>query len=164
MNTAAHIAKHFREVQFGGNWTCVNLKDTLADISHEQAVTKISSFNTIAALTFHINYYVSAVLKVLQGGPLDAHDKYSYEVPPLAGEAEWRALLDKSWQDAEAFAALLEHMPEEQLRANLSEEKYGTWYRNLHGIIEHTHYHLGQIVILKKLLKTQDQHHPAYTG
>lgn len=164
MNTAAHIAKHFREVQFGGNWTCVNLKDSLADVSYEQAMTKIPSFNTIAALTFHINYYVSAVLKVLQGGPLDAHDSYSYEVPALANESEWQALLDRSWQDAEAFASLLEHMPEEQLWANLSEEKYGIWYRNLHGIIEHSHYHLGQIVILKKLLKIQDKPHPAYTG
>jgi uncharacterized damage-inducible protein DinB len=160
MNTPAHIAKHFREVHFGGNWTCVNLKDTLADVSPEQAVTKIASFNTIAALTFHINYYVSAVLKVLQGGPLEAHDTYSYDVPPMDDEKEWQALLDKSWKDAEAFASLLEHMPVEQLWGNLSEEKYGIWYRNLHGIIEHTHYHLGQIVILKKLLNYQTPERP----
>jgi uncharacterized damage-inducible protein DinB len=157
MNTPAHIAKHFREVHFGGNWTCVNLRDTLSDVSLGQAITKIPSFNTIAALTFHINYYVSAVLNVLQGGPLEAHDTYSYEVPAMAEEKEWQALLEKSWKDAEAFAFLLEQIPEEQLWKNLADEKYGTWYRNLHGIIEHTHYHLGQIVILKKLVALQEK-------
>jgi len=32
------------------------------------------------------------------------------------------------------------------------EEKYGNYYRNFHGIIEHCHYHLGQIVLIKKML------------
>ena len=36
-----------------------------------------------------------------------------------------------------------------------ADEKYGHYYRNLHGIIEHTHYHLGQIVLIKKLLQQQ---------
>ena len=31
-------------------------------------------------------------------------------------------------------------------------EKYGTYYRNFHGLIEHAHYHLGQIVLIKKLV------------
>jgi len=55
--------------------------------------------------------------------------------------------------DAEAFAALIESMTEAQCWEVFSEMKYGNYYRNLHGIIEHTHYHLGQIVILKKLVQ-----------
>ena len=31
-------------------------------------------------------------------------------------------------------------------------EKYGNYFRNLTGIIEHLHYHLGQIVLIKKLI------------
>ena len=30
--------------------------------------------------------------------------------------------------------------------------EYGNYYRNLHGLIEHTHYHLGQVALIKKLL------------
>ena len=78
MNLTAQIAKQLRGVYFGGNWTGVNLKETLADISREQATTRLYTFNTIATLVFHMNYYVSAILKVLQGGPLDAHDQYSF--------------------------------------------------------------------------------------
>nr|WP_287424172.1 hypothetical protein [Candidatus Brachybacter algidus] len=48
MNTPSQIAKQFRDVLFGGNWTSVNMKETLADISWQQANTKFYSFNTIA--------------------------------------------------------------------------------------------------------------------
>jgi len=47
---------------------------------------------------------------------------------------------------------LIEQLPEAKLGEIFSEEKYGTYYRNIHGIIEHTHYHLGQIVLIKKIL------------
>lgn len=63
----AQIAKHFRDVHYGVNWTWSNLKDHLADVTWQQATTKVESLNTIAALVFHINYYVSAIINVLQG-------------------------------------------------------------------------------------------------
>lgn len=153
MSTSATIAKHFRDVHFGGNWTWVNLRDTLKDVTWEEATRKREGFNTIAVLTFHINYFVDAVLKVLEGGPLDSHDKFSFTHPPITNEADWQRLLDKMWSDAERFAVLVGQLPDDRLHTDMADPKYGTWYRNLHGIIEHTHYHLGQIVILKKLLR-----------
>ena len=152
MNLPAQIAKHFRDVHFGGNWTSVDLKQTLADVTWEQATTKIDSLNTIAALVYHINYYVSAVTKVLQGEPLDAHDKYSFDLPPIQGQEDWEKLLNKLWTEAENFAKLVEQLPESKLGEVFSDEKYGSYYRNIHGIIEHTHYHLGQIVLIKKII------------
>lgn len=152
MNLTAQIAKHFRDLHFGGNWTSVNLKQTLADVTWQQATAKVYSLNTIAILVFHINYYVSAVLKVLQGGPLDAHDKYSFDLPPIQSQEDWEKLLSKMWAEAENFAMLVEKLPESKLGETFSDEKYGNYYRNLHGIIEHTHYHLGQIVLIKKIL------------
>ncbi|MEO6613098.1 MAG: DinB family protein [Chitinophagaceae bacterium] len=152
MNLTAQIAKHFREINFGGNWTGSNLKDNLAGISWQQATTPVHSLNTIAALVYHINYYVSAVTRVLQGGQLDAHDKYSFDLPPIHSTEDWEKLLDKTWADAEKFAALVEQLPEARLWENLGDEKYGNYYRNIHGIIEHSHYHLGQIALVKKIL------------
>ena len=153
MNLTAQIAKQFRELHFGGNWTSVNLKETLADISWQQAVTKIHDLNTIAALVYHINYYVSAVLKVLQGEPLKASDKFSFDLPQIQSEADWENLLNKTWSDAENFTKLLEQLPESRFDEIFTDEKYGNYYRNMHGIIEHTHYHLGQIMIIKKILQ-----------
>ena len=155
MTTPSLIAKHLRDVHFGGNWTDVNLKATLAGINWQQATEKIHSFNTIATLVYHTNYYIAAVTNVLQGQPLNAKDKDSFEHPPITSEEDWQALQAKTWRDAEEFAALIEQLPEDQLQETFADEKHGTYYHNLHGIIEHLHYHLGQIVLLKKLLSTQ---------
>lgn len=152
MNLTEDLAKHLRDVHFGGNWTTSNLKDNLKNMTWQQATTKFQSFNTIAALVFHINYYINAVQKVLKGEALQASDKYSFDVPPVNSEQDWNILLEKTWTDAENFALLIEKLPDSILSENFIDEKYGSYYRNIQGIIEHTHYHLGQIVILKKLL------------
>lgn len=152
MNTTVQIAKHLRDVHFGGNWTTVNLRDSLADVTWQQATTQVYSLNTIATLLFHINYYVSEVLKVLEGGPLLASDKYSFDCPPIRSQEDWDQLRNKAWDDAERFAVLLEQLPDSRLGDFFEQEKYGSYYRNMHGLIEHTHYHLGQIVLLKRII------------
>jgi hypothetical protein len=123
MNLSQQLAKHFREVFFGGNWTDVNLKQTLEGISWQQVTTKVYSLNTIAALVYHINYYVAAVLSVLQGGSLNASDKYSFDLPPIQSEKDWEVLLNKFWHDAENFAKHVEQFPEEKLWDDFSEGK-----------------------------------------
>jgi hypothetical protein len=157
MSVTAQIAKHFRDVHFGGNWTFSNMKDNLADISWQQATTKVYSFNTIATLVYHMNYYVSAVTKVLEGEMLNASDKFSFDHPPVNSQDDWEKMLDKTWTDAENFVRLIEQLPEAKLWEDFSEGKYGNYYRNLHGIIEHCHYHLGQIVLIKKILLQTDK-------
>jgi hypothetical protein len=152
MNTTKQIAKHFNDIHFGGNWTSVNVKETLANITWQQATTKIHDLNTIATLVYHINYYVSAVLKVLQGESLQASDKFSFDLTPIHNQKDWEQLVDKTLTEAAAFTSLIEQLPENQLWENFTDEKYGNYYRNIHGIIEHTHYHLGQIVLIKKIL------------
>ncbi|MEQ1678125.1 MAG: DinB family protein [Chitinophagaceae bacterium] len=157
MNLQAQIAKHLREVHFGGNWSYSNLKDNLEGVNWQQATTPVHSLNTIAALVYHMNYYISAVLKVLQGEPLRASDKYSFALPPIQSADDWEKLLDKTWTEATTFASLVEQLPESKLEEIFSDEKYGNYYRNLHGIIEHCHYHLGQIVVIKKILHQEKE-------
>lgn len=148
------IAKHFRDVYFGNNWTAVNLKNTLADVTWQEATTKVNGLNTIATLVFHINYYVDPVLKVLQGGPLIASDKLSFDLSPITNANDWKRLVTKVITDAERFAGEIEKLTEAKLFDDFADSKYGSYYRNLHGIIEHTHYHLGQISLIKKLIRT----------
>lgn len=152
MNLSEQIAKHVRDVHFGGNWTSSNLKDNLAGLSWQQATTKVHSFNTIATLVYHINYFIDAVLKVLQGEPLNAKDIYSFDHPPIHSQEDWEQLLNRSWSDAEQFASLIEQLPEHRLWEDFADKKYGSYYRNLQGIVEHAHYHLGQIALIKKLV------------
>jgi len=152
MNVSSQIAKHFREIHFGGNWTSTNVVDTLEGISWEQATKKVDSLNSILILTYHISYYVSAVLKVLQGNPLVAKDEFSFNHASIQSEKDWEQLIARYLNEAKELSDLIEQLPEETLWSDFTDEKYGSYYRNLHGIIEHTHYHLGQISLVKKIL------------
>ena len=154
MKLTEQIARHLREVHFGGNWTASNLRDTLTDVTWQQATTRVGAFHTIAALVYHMNYFVSATLQVLQGGPLDAKVKFSFDHPPIESQQAWESVLVKTGSDAENLAVAIERMPESQLWEHFADEKYGNYYRCLHGPIEHCHYHLGQIALIKAMLST----------
>lgn len=147
------LAKTIREVYFGGNWTWSSIKPQLADITWEEATHKIEGFNSIAVLLCHLHYYVAQISGVLRGGKLEGKDALSFTHPPINSMADWQELQERIWQEAEAFAALVEQMDESLLPTIFEQEKYGTYYRNLEGFVSHAHYHLGQLVVLKKLLR-----------
>ena len=152
MNLPEQLAKHFRTFYTGGNYTGVNLKDTLEGVTWQQATTSIFNCNTIAVLIYHMNYYVRLVTKVLQGHPLEGSDKYAFDAPPVQSAEDWEQLKHHVFTDAENIAGLIEQLPPEKLDEVFHDERYGIFYRNLQGIVEHNHYHLGQVVLLKKIM------------
>lgn len=151
-----NIAKHFREVHFGGNWTTSNLKDQLENVTWKHATTQVHSLNTIATLLNHMNYYMPVLIRVLEGGPLEGKDELSFAHPPINSEEDWRKMVDTALGNAEKLADLMEQVPESRLWEDFTDPKYGIYYRHMHGIIEHTHYHLGQIAVIKKIIQQQD--------
>lgn len=152
MNVTKHLAAHLRAVYFGGNWTVSNIRAQLVDVTWQQATTRVHELNTIAGLVYHMHYYVRALSDVLQGKPLEAKDAYSFDVPPITSQADWEQLLAQIWVDVEHVAKQIEALSEQQLDEIFVDEKYGTYYRNIQGVIEHVHYHLGQVVLLKKIV------------
>lgn len=156
MHLTKQIAKQFRDVYYGGNWTAVTLIKNLEGLSWQQATTKVYSFNTIAALVYHMNFYVRAVGSVLEGEPLNASDKYSFDHPHILSQEDWEKLLKSMWTDAEKFAGLIEQLPEHKLWETFANGEYGNYYRNIQGVVEHIHYHLGQIVLIKKFLNVDN--------
>lgn len=157
MEHCTQLAKHLRDVYFGGNWTWVNYKDTLADLTCEEVNQKIDSLNTIVALVYHTNYYVRAITKVLQKQELDSKDKFSFNHPPIQSQQEWEDFRDETYKEAENLATMIEQLPDSILSETFVNDKYGNYYRNFLGLIEHCHYHLGQIVILKKLIRQKKE-------
>lgn len=153
MSSTSQLAKRFREVLLDGLWIAnTNYKDQLSDITWQRATTKVGGLNTIAMLTFHIDYYIAGLIHVFEGGDLEIRDQYSFDLPPLESEEQWENLKNKLWDDAEKFAALLQQMPDSKMNEVFVDEKYGTYLRNIDGMIEHCYYHLGQITLIKKLL------------
>lgn len=152
MTQAQLIANSLRQVYFGGNWTSVNFKTVLADCDWQKATHKMGDCNTIAVLLFHSHYYIKVVLEKLKGGEFNAHDKYSFAAPVFTNNESWLAFVQTCLDEATAFCEAIAQLDDALLPTFFIEEKYGTYHRNLTGIIEHCHYHLGQIALLKKLI------------
>ncbi|MCR4030580.1 MULTISPECIES: DinB family protein [Flavobacterium] len=153
MKSTSEIANRFREVILNGTWIAnTNFKDQLENLDWKIAVSPVQNLNTIAALAQHIHYYIDGINTVFKGGNLDIKDKFSFDFPPVQSQEEWNIFLTQFWNAAEEFASLVEQIPDKKLDESFVDIKYGSYKRNIEAMIEHSYYHLGQIVLIKKLL------------
>lgn len=146
------LANHLRGAFTGDNWTAIGFRDKLSDVTWQQATTRLGDHNTIAALVYHVGYYFMGINSVLRGGELEIHDKFSFDHPAIADEGDWQKLLESTYAHLDTFVKLVAALPDERLPETFVDEKYGTYYRNFLGVLEHSYYHLGQISLLKKLI------------
>ncbi|MFC4740935.1 DUF1572 domain-containing protein [Flavobacterium ponti] len=152
MTKSEQLANRFREVILNGTWIAnTNFKNQLENTNWQLATIKVESLNTIAVLAQHIHYYIVGIKNVFINGKLEIRDKYSFNFPPIESQDQWEDFLNKFWNDTEELVQLIEKTPEEQWSKNFVDQKYGSYLRNIDGMIEHSYYHLGQIVLLKKL-------------
>lgn len=147
------LSEQIYQVHFGGNWTVSNLQSLLADVSREEALNQVKNLNTIATLSFHIHYFVMAQIRVLEGKELNASDAESFAHPDFPDEQSWRSFVDQCLTDGKRLSELVAKLEQDLLNTDFVDPKYGTYYRNISGMVEHTHYHLGQISLIKKLIR-----------
>ena len=153
MNRQTYLANRFREVILNGTWIAnTNFKKELENLDWKTATTQFQNLNTISVLAQHIHYYINGVKNVFLGGNLEIRDQYSFDFPEINSQEEWQNFRIKLWKDSEEFANLVEKLSEEKLAEAFVNEKYGSYQKNIDGMIEHCYYHLAQIVLIKKIL------------
>ena len=153
MERNKELANRLDEVLLNGRWIAnTNYKLQIESVSWQQATQKIGTLNTIATLTFHVNYYLAGILNVFKGGELEIRDKYSYDIPPIQSESDWKTLMNEFLLNSEEFVNEVANIPDSKLDEPFVDEKYGTYLRNIEGVIEHSYYHLGQISLIKKMI------------
>lgn len=149
------IAQHLLEVHEGNNWTEVDVTQTLRDVTMKEATYKtIASPNTIAALLQHLTFWNRVIVKRINGIAVAEPADNGYFVPELLDEADWQQLKADNLKSAHELAAAIRQFDVDALEQPILPE-HSTAYRNLQGSVEHVHYHLGQMVILKKLIRAQ---------
>jgi len=147
------IASRLKEVFLNGHWIAnTNYKEQIQSINWKQATFKINNLNSIAALTYHINYYLVGLLKAFENGKLEISDKYSFDLPPITSDKDWDNLVIEFLENCEKFANKVEQMEDAIFDKPFIDEKYGTFLRNIEGVIEHSYYHLGQICLIRKMI------------
>lgn len=154
MSLNIELSLRFSAVMLNGELVAgTNYKKILNDVNWQESEHKVASLNTIAALTYHIDYYISGVLQVLQGGELSIRDKYSYDCNKIENESDWIQRCEKLFTNAQQFTQTIQNLTKKQLEEDFVNPKYGTYKQNIELMIEHCYYHLGQIVLIKKLIR-----------
>lgn len=153
MQRNKYIAARLQEVLIDGYLIAnTNYKSQIQNLSYDHAYYKIGTLHSIAELIFHINYYLEGLLRAFETGSLDISDKFSFDLSPETSAASWQNLIGQFHSNSRKFVQYIEQMDDQLLDLDFIDPKYGTYLRNIEGVIEHAYYHLGQISLIRKLL------------
>ena len=152
MSESKRISNLYQSVYNGNPWLEVNLTNTLENVTAEQAYRKTNpNLNTIWEIVNHLIQWRRTILRRLEGETVTAPD-HNYFVPVLdPSEAAWEQSLQNLGKSQELWNTFFEDFDDADLEKIYANNNH-TYYEHLHGIIQHDIYHLGQIVILKKIL------------
>ncbi|BFM41864.1 DinB family protein [Flavobacterium sp. CFS9] len=152
MSESKRISNLYQSIYDGDPWLEVNLTKTLENVTAAQAYRKINpNLNTIWEITNHLIQWRRNILNRMQGEAVVTPD-HNYFVPVLdPSEAAWEQSLQSLAKSQEAWNTFFQDFDDADL-TKIYVNNGHTYYEHLHGIIQHDVYHLGQIVILKKLL------------
>lgn len=152
MSESKRISNLYQSVYNGNPWLEVNLTNTLENVTAEQAYRKTNpNLNTIWEIVNHLIQWRRTILRRLEGETVTAPD-HNYFVPVLdPSEAAWEQSLQNLGKSQELWNTFFEDFHDADLEKIYANNNH-TYYEHIHGIIQHDVYHLGQIVILKKIL------------
>ena len=151
MQIAPLVSQHVAEVVHG-NWTDIYLDDVTANVTFEEAVALPPGLtNSIAMLVKHIGFYNWVVMERLKGSDPVIDDSNGFTVT-INNNEDWQQVRRDALYSFAKLAEMVKGLPDEKLQG-LTPAGNSTFYKTLHGIAEHAPYHLGQIVLIKKLLR-----------
>lgn len=142
------IADQLRRAVEGSNWSGPNLRALLDGVTPAGALARpIPGAHTIGELVAHTAVWMEVpVRRFLQGEAYDPPPALDW--PPVEGEAGWaaaRARLDAAYA---TLLSALDTLTDDRLGEGTPGKDYTT-YVLLHGVVQHTLYHAGQIALLK---------------
>lgn len=137
----------------GHPWLDVNIMDNLSKLTWQQASCKVHpGLNTIWEIVNHLVSWRMNVLQRVQGEVIKTPADNYFAPVTKQSEGDWIAAMERFQVSQDAWIQFLA-----QSEDSILEKAYPvnqmSYYEHIHGIIQHDAYHLGQIVLLTKLLK-----------
>jgi|SRR6185437_10756003 len=146
------ITKLFEDLYNGSPWIDVTIMATLKNISAEQAAKKVTpERNSIWQIVNHMIAWRENVLLRVEGNEVTAPNDNYFSQLEITSETEWQKALDRLANSQAQWINFLENFDESQFDKIYASNKM-TYYEHIHGILQHDAYHLGQIVLLSKLV------------
>ena len=112
-----------------------------------------ASGNTIEMLLNHLTYWNKVMMQRVNGIKIEVPESNGFDKSSMLTDAQWQELKQDNIRSAHELAAAIRAVPEDRLTEPILPD-YSSTYKNFQGTVEHVHYHLGQMVMLKKLVRT----------
>jgi hypothetical protein len=155
------IAEQLRRAFGGDAWHGPSLGELLADVNHQQAVSRpLAAAHSIWELALHISVWTAharASMKGVAMPPFVEKMPQEQNWPEIkdSGPSAWKQTVDNTLREGRGLATAIESFGDERLGETVPGRDYA-FYNLFHGIVQHSIYHGGQIAILKKALRTPE--------
>ena len=150
MKTVQQLVTDLDNLQKGDSWLGYNALQVLNGIDASSAASKAyEKGNSIWKLVNHISYWRAFVAKRVKEKRFISSAEEGFSEPLIKDEESWNMTVQhfiQSYEDLRSSIALLK---EEELFTPL--ENGQTLYYNINGCILHDAFHLGQVIILKRM-------------
>ncbi|MBM4167311.1 MAG: hypothetical protein FJ218_10400 [Ignavibacteria bacterium] len=140
----------------GDAWHGPSLLELLSDVNAERAYAKpISSAHSIREIVLHILTWIRVVRKRMDGIICEPTNEENWQGVVDTSEQSWKQTLLDVKTANETLCERISQLNDEALEQNIEGKNY-TLYTMLHGVVQHTIYHAGQIALLKKAKRKID--------
>ncbi len=151
MTEINRLTKLFTDLQHGECWLDINFKEALRGVNAATAAKNIDGkTNSIWLLVFHLVYWRLVVINRLNGST-DHPPFQDFTLPDELTEENWKQLLTDFETTYHQLIHTLRNFKEEQLDT-ISPKPDQTYHELIVGCLQHDSYHLGQIILLKKVV------------
>lgn len=150
MNETKRLQSLIREHFDGSPWLDVNIINTVDDVTADEASKKIGDHNSIYQIVVHMSKWRTALLKKLMGEKIVVPSNNFIEKKSAATKKEWKLAVKDLKDSQKKIVSFLSVSKDERFDTEFSNGH--NYYEHIQAILLHDTYHLGQIVLLKKLI------------
>lgn len=153
MSESAHLQNQFQRAVEGNAWYGPSLAEVLADVTPEMAAARpIPNAHTIWEMVVHTGVWGATVLRRIHGELLNLTDTGDW--PPVTDTSAegWERAKQRTIDEIARLRDALSGFDTARLDRPAAEGASSPAFNQVYGALQHCAYHVGQMVMLKKLL------------
>ena len=152
MTHRLRLKKLFEDHYNGNPWLDVTILDTIHDITAKEAATQIYGLNSIWQILKHMLEWRKTNMKRVNGKILSAPSNNYIDKITDQSESGWKKLKSEFNTSQIEWLQFIQDFDLKKFDI-VYEANQHTYYEHIQGVLQHDVYHLGQIVLIKKMLR-----------
>lgn len=150
MTEVERILDQYDRAMKGKAWHGDNVWSILASVEPQQAFERPwAEAHAIWELVAHMTFWETEVRRRLEGVASQPDERLNFPAMPTPTVPNWEKVLEEFRASNEAFRSTVSALDDGRLEQPLSAPDKSV-YVEVHGVIQHSLYHAGQIALLRK--------------